>query len=565
MVRGLVEQQQVGLAGERARERGARQLAAGEGLEAAVEVGVREAEAAEDACSVVAPAVAARVLEPRLRLAVAAQRLGRVVAARHRLLEPAELLLGADEVGGAGEGVLAQGVTAEPRRPLVVERDARALLPGELAALQLDLADERAQQRRLPGAVRAGEREPVAPLDLERDAVEERVAGELLAETGCDQHCHALQGNARARPGHRHVVGAGARLRRARRGASPADRSATRDARPLRPAGRVRRRRAASRSPREAMDEAREEAGGEVDAVAISCFWHSLVGVDSRRPPGHAGADLAAARARRRAAARLRRGPRAHRLPAAPELLADEDRRPARAGDSARPLPLVLGSPDRAAARASRWRAAPACSASTAAGTRSCSRRSGSTRSSCPSSPTSSCSATARRPTSALARSGRTRAALTIGTSAALRTVHERSDAARPGLFLYRVDGSASSRVARSPTAATCSTGSSACFGRRRDGRARRRSAGRARLPGSARRRAQPRLARARTRRRLRARRSTSERRDVVRAALEGVAHRFAEIAALMPELEEIVGSGGALLQQPGLGADPRRRARAAR
>ena len=36
----LVEQQQVGVAGERAAERGARQLAAGERVELAVEVGV---------------------------------------------------------------------------------------------------------------------------------------------------------------------------------------------------------------------------------------------------------------------------------------------------------------------------------------------------------------------------------------------------------------------------------------------------------------------------------------------------------------------------------------------
>jgi len=39
-----------------------------------------------------------------------------------------------------------------------------------------------AQQRRLAGPIRAGESEPVSPLDLERDAVEEDVAGQLLAE-----------------------------------------------------------------------------------------------------------------------------------------------------------------------------------------------------------------------------------------------------------------------------------------------------------------------------------------------------------------------------------------------
>ena len=45
VVRRLVEQEQVGAAGERARERGARQLAAGEGLEAAVEVARRRSRA----------------------------------------------------------------------------------------------------------------------------------------------------------------------------------------------------------------------------------------------------------------------------------------------------------------------------------------------------------------------------------------------------------------------------------------------------------------------------------------------------------------------------------------
>ena len=54
----LVEQQQVGLGGERARERGARELAAGERLELAVEVGIDEAEAMEVLVGPLAPRVA---------------------------------------------------------------------------------------------------------------------------------------------------------------------------------------------------------------------------------------------------------------------------------------------------------------------------------------------------------------------------------------------------------------------------------------------------------------------------------------------------------------------------
>ena len=64
VVRRLVEEEQVRVAGERAGQRSACQLAAREGRQAAVEIVVREAEAAHDRGRVVAPAVAARVLEP---------------------------------------------------------------------------------------------------------------------------------------------------------------------------------------------------------------------------------------------------------------------------------------------------------------------------------------------------------------------------------------------------------------------------------------------------------------------------------------------------------------------
>ncbi len=87
VVRRLVEQQQVGVAGERAAERGARQLAARERRELAVEVVIAKAEPAQNRRGTVAPVPAAGVLEPRLRLAVAAHRRLVVHAARHRLLE----------------------------------------------------------------------------------------------------------------------------------------------------------------------------------------------------------------------------------------------------------------------------------------------------------------------------------------------------------------------------------------------------------------------------------------------------------------------------------------------
>src|SRR5262249_50607570 len=161
------------VATEHARERGPRQLAAGERVENAVEIRVAEAEAARDRADALAPRIAARVLETRLRLRVAAHGLRAVVAGRHGLLEPSQLLLDGDEVGGAGEDVLAQRDAALERRPLVVQRDPRALRERELAAVHLGLPREHPQKGRLAGAVRSGEGDAVATLDLERDAVEE--------------------------------------------------------------------------------------------------------------------------------------------------------------------------------------------------------------------------------------------------------------------------------------------------------------------------------------------------------------------------------------------------------
>src|SRR5262249_50688084 len=115
MVRRLVEQQQIGIAAESARKRGARQLAARERVEHAIEVGIAEAQAARARAAAVAPGVPSGVLEPRLRLRVPAQRLLAVVAGLHPLLELAQLCLDRDEIRGARENVLAQRDSALER------------------------------------------------------------------------------------------------------------------------------------------------------------------------------------------------------------------------------------------------------------------------------------------------------------------------------------------------------------------------------------------------------------------------------------------------------------------
>ena len=136
MVRRLVEEQQVGVAGERARERCARQLAARERVERPVEVGVAETEPAEDGGGPIAPRPPAGVLESRLRLAVAAKRGGVVDASGHRALEPPELLFDRDEIARAGKRVLAEAQPLPTGWALVVERHPGVLGEGELASLQ---------------------------------------------------------------------------------------------------------------------------------------------------------------------------------------------------------------------------------------------------------------------------------------------------------------------------------------------------------------------------------------------------------------------------------------------
>ncbi len=144
---------------------------------------------------------------------------------------------------------------------------------------------------------------------------------------------------------------------------------------------------------------------------------------------------------------------------------------------------------------------------------------------------------------------GPARAAVTIGTSAAFRTVHEPS-APRPGLFLYRVDD------ARVCEGGSLSDGGSLLDWLRRllaDFETRGLAdeppsgidflalLGGERSPGW----------KANARGAVAGLSLATTCRDFLRAALEGVALRFAEVAARMPEVEEVVGSGGALLHNP--------------
>ena len=71
---------------------------------------------------------------------------------------------------------------------------ARPLFERELASVDLGLPGQHAEERRLAGAVRPGERDPVAPLELERHTVEQERSRELLPQIGGDENGHDLVG-----------------------------------------------------------------------------------------------------------------------------------------------------------------------------------------------------------------------------------------------------------------------------------------------------------------------------------------------------------------------------------
>jgi len=179
----LVEQQQVGLGRQRPRQRGSRQLAAGERRERPLGLLGVEAEPAQNGQHLVAPAVAAAGFESLLRGRIGAHRL--LVGAtplRHLPLQPLQLHLGLQHVGAAGEDVFAECGARFTRRPLVVQGHPGPPLHRQRARVRRVLAGEDPQQRRLAGPVAAGQGHPLPRLELEGDVGEQQLAADVDVE-----------------------------------------------------------------------------------------------------------------------------------------------------------------------------------------------------------------------------------------------------------------------------------------------------------------------------------------------------------------------------------------------
>ena len=193
VVGGLVEEEQVGIAGEGAGKRRAGQLAAREAREGAVELVVLEAEPVQGHEGLGAPVPAAGVLEAGLGGRVLLQHGLLFGPLRHLGLEVPQAPLEGNEVGAAGQHVVTQAQLGLARGPLVVQRRSRPLLEGELAAIGADLSGEHPKQGGLAGPVAARQRHAVAPLELERDAPEQRRPRHVLVQRAGDHNGHVGQ------------------------------------------------------------------------------------------------------------------------------------------------------------------------------------------------------------------------------------------------------------------------------------------------------------------------------------------------------------------------------------
>ena len=190
MIGRLVEQQHVGAGGQRAREGGARELAPGEGGEGAIEVLLAEPQAARRRARALAPQIAAARLQSRLRPRVARQQRLVGAARRHPRLQLRQLRLDGELLRASRQQVLAQRQAALARGALVVQRDAHPLGHAQLAAVDRALARQHAQEGRLAHPVAPRERHPLAALELEGDAPQQRASADVLVQLRCGQQRH---------------------------------------------------------------------------------------------------------------------------------------------------------------------------------------------------------------------------------------------------------------------------------------------------------------------------------------------------------------------------------------
>ena len=190
MVVRLVEQHDVGGREKKLRQHEPALLAAGKGVDRAIEVGRDETEALQDLLDPVVDGEGSGVVQHLLEpIEASRQRLAGAVVGRgrHRLGDLDELVLGGEE---GSEGVL-RLVEQRPAwfvgRLLAEERDAGAGVETDVAGVGPIEAGEDLHQRRLAAAVGADQTDALAGEKLEAEVVEEGVPFEASAQIRATQ------------------------------------------------------------------------------------------------------------------------------------------------------------------------------------------------------------------------------------------------------------------------------------------------------------------------------------------------------------------------------------------
>ena len=198
VVRRLVEQQHVGALEQQAREHAAHLPAARELAEVARLVAGREAEAGEDRERLVLAEEPLEVIDPLVQLADLAGELEQRLLVGAVAASPASSSASARgeprvELGAARharQDHVDQRAAARDRDVLRQPADAHAVRARDLAVVDLLLAGDDLEQRRLARAVRADQADPIAVAEAQRRRVEDHPIGEEQRDFVEDDQTH---------------------------------------------------------------------------------------------------------------------------------------------------------------------------------------------------------------------------------------------------------------------------------------------------------------------------------------------------------------------------------------
>ncbi len=179
----LVHQEEIGLSHQHLGQLQPAALAARQRVDRAGEIALGEADVGREPLDPTFELVAAAALVALLELAVPGELVG--LSVRQARLQRRHLVVQLLQIGERLEQCLEQRAAAPQLLRLAQVGDRRAPEHAHVAAVGLEVSGQEAQRRRLAGAVRSEQRQPVARTDQEGGADEDVVAG--ITEAGVSE------------------------------------------------------------------------------------------------------------------------------------------------------------------------------------------------------------------------------------------------------------------------------------------------------------------------------------------------------------------------------------------